>query len=103
MNIIIFVIMNAQLVVILFGEGNECDKTIKECYDKTLKGYFFDINNNTFKKCFVTCNSCYGPGNTFNNCKECKHNFIFLNESNYKTICFEACNNFYYFKEGNEY
>ena len=74
-----------------------------ECYDKTPEGYYLDIENKVYKKCFETCKFCDGKGNkTINNCKECISNFTFLNETQYNTNCYEKCE-YYYFNESNEY
>ena len=55
---------------------NECPKEFYiEFYNKskrygifTAEGYYLDINNNTYKKCYKNCKYCYGEGNaTINN------------------------------------
>ena len=75
----------------------------RECFDKTPEGYFLDINNKVYKKCYKNCKFCYGAGNEANNnCKECITNFIFLNESKYCNNCYKHCN-YYYFNESNDY
>ena len=86
-------------------EGNDCDNNYtNECFDKAPKGYYLDINDKIYKKCFNNCLYCYGPGNkTINNCIECNNNLIILNESKYNTNCFKKCEKYYYFDENNEY
>ena len=79
---------------------NNNSENIKKCYDKTPEGYYLDINNKIYKKCFKNCKYCYGEGNeTINNCKECNDNYIFISDSIYKNNCYEKCNFYYYFDE----
>ena len=74
------------------------------CYNQTLEGYYLDISNETFKKCFDNCKFCFGPGNeTINNCMECKSNFTFYNNSINDTNCYEICENYYYFDINNTF
>jgi predicted kinase len=76
----------------------------KKCYDKTPEGYYLDLKNQSFKKCFDNCKNCYGEGNdTNNNCKECISSYILLNESKYNNNCYKKCDYFYYFDESNKF
>ena len=53
------------------------------CLDEEPEGYYLD-ENGFYKKCFESCENCFGPGNEKeNNCSTCKSNFIFLNDSIY--------------------
>ena len=84
---------------------NECknnNQNSNECSDGKPIGYYLDLNEDIFKKCFENCKFCYGEGNERNNnCLECKSNFIFLNESSNDNNCYEKCDFYYYFdKEG---
>ena len=88
----------------LFCDGSECNNNKRECFDKVPQGYYLDINNNVYKECFEKCKSCFGQGTEGNhNCKECNPGFIFLNDSLYKTNCYEKCDFYYYFDEFNDY
>ena len=59
-----------------------------------------DIDDN----CYDNCKSCYGEGNeTYNNCKECKDNLTFYNNSDNIINCYPICNNYYYFDELNNF
>jgi len=100
----------------LFCEGDNCDSNNNsiECFGITPEGYYLDISNKTYKKCYENCKFCYGEGNeTINNCSVCLSHLGFLNEEKYKTNCFSKCNsnenyfdnktNYYYFDELNEY
>ena len=76
-------------------------------------GYYLDIDDGIYKKCYENCEFCIGEGNeTINNCNECNSGYTFLNESKYKTNCYEECSSifisykyyyYYYFDEFNEY
>jgi len=88
-------------------EDNKCKYNYlnnEECKDIIPKGFYLDINDGIYKKCFENCRFCYGPGNeTNNNCIECNSNLIFINESIDDTNCYEKCDNFYYFDESNSF
>ena len=69
-------------------------------YFITAEGYYLDINNNTYKKCYKNCKYCYGEGNaTINNCKICINNYKFSEGTN----CVKKCDKYYYIDEYNEY
>ena len=74
------------------------------CSNSLPQGYYFDSNDNIYKKCYINCLDCYGPGNEINNnCIQCKINFIFLTDDNInKNNCFKKCD-YYYYIESNEY
>ena len=85
-------------------EINNDDFNKIECYKKTPEGYYLDVNNRIYKKCFESCNYCHGEGNgTNHNCIECKANYAFYN--NYLNIsnCYEKCDYYYYFDNLNNY
>mgnify|MGYP002627217034 CR=1 FL=1 len=87
----------------LFCYENNCENNVRECFDNPYEGYYLDIDNKTFKKCYEKCKYCYDEGNeTFNNCIECKSNFTFLNYLN-NTNCYEICDYYHYFDENNKY
>ena len=72
------------------------------CYNN-LEGYYLD-NNTIYKKCYSTCKSCNEKGDeTNNNCIECIDNYIFINDSEIKTNCYEKCEYYYYFDSSNKY
>ena len=49
-----------------------------------------------YKPCFNSCLTCFGEGDEENNnCIECKHNFILLNEINKEKNCFPCEFNYY--------
>ena len=72
------------------------------CY-KELNGYYLDLNNSIFKKCFDTCETCEIKGDKVNhNCLKCKSNYNFeiSNNNNYLN-CYENCSYYYYFDVNN--
>ena len=88
----------------IFNNSNNINHIKINCYDKPPKGYYLDSQNQTYKKCYNSCQYCYGEGNeTMNNCKECISNYLFLNEMEYKTNCYQKCDYFYYLDESNKY
>ena len=86
---------------------NPCIKNegATECLGLTPKFYYLDNNDKIYKKCYDKCIYCYGFGDEVkNNCTECLSNYTFLNDSNYKTNCYEKCEYYYYyFDENNTY
>ena len=76
-----------------------------ECQDGKPLGYYLDSIEKIYKKCFDSCNLCYGEGNeTNNNCIECKINYRFLNdEPEYENNCYTNCAFYYYFDESSIY
>ena len=88
-------------------EDNKCKfnyQNTVECMGTTPQGYYLDINDGRYKKCFKNCKFCYGPGNeTINNCIECISDLRLLNDSIYDTNCYQKCNHYYYFNQLNEY
>ena len=85
-------------------EDNSCKINSTECLNNTPKGYYLDMNDNIYKKCYENCNYCYGKGDKENNsCIECKDNYIFLNDSINNNNCYKKCKHYYYFDEFNNY
>ena len=74
------------------------------CLNETPEGYYLDLTDSFFKKCFSNCKICSKGGNeTYNNCSECKSNFIFINNSLNNMNCYEKCLYYYYFDKSNNY
>ena len=73
------------------------------CY-KSPEGYYFDKNDNFYKKCFYTCKDCneYGDKNT-NNCQKCIDNYKFLEDFPNDHNCYENCQFYYYFDNEKNY
>ena len=74
------------------------------CHYHDPEGYYLDIDDGIYKKCYETCKFCNGKGNeTINNCIECKYGYTFLNETKNKTNCYnKKCYNYYYY-DSDEY
>ena len=48
------------------------------CYNETPEGYYLDINNSLYKKCYYTCKTCEINGDDeFHNCLKCNTDYIF--------------------------
>jgi len=70
------------------------------CYKNLeLQGYYLD--NNIYKKCYLSCKVCDKYGNeAHNNCLECKNNYT-LNEEN--NNCYENCKYYHYYDSNKNY
>ena len=56
----------------------EFDYNITECELKVKDGFYLDKNDGIYKRCYYSCKSCDYSGNEiFNNCTECKEEFIY--------------------------
>ena len=83
---------------------NKCYKNYEECSSDAPEGYYYDINDSIYKKCYDTCKYCKGKGDkNNNNCIECKFNYIFLNDSINNNNCYQKCEYYYFFDEFNNY
>ena len=100
----------------IYNYGNRCfqicpegsyekeDSEEKICFNSTIEGYYLDVINKTYRRCFETCKNCYGLGNeTNNNCTECVSNYTFLNDTSIKGNCYKPCDYYYYFDENDIY
>ena len=100
---------NGTLLDNYFCRDNKCknnNDTNEECIYEQPREYYFDSYDNLYKKCFNSCDLCFGEGNiTNNNCIKCKPNYAFFKESEFinDTNCYEICNYYYYFDESNIY
>ena len=84
--------------------NNECKgkPDSDTCKDETPVGYYYDTNDQIYKKCYEKCNYCNGEGTEANNnCIECKDNLILLNDNFNIKNCFLDCPHYYYFDELN--
>ena len=88
----------------LIYEKNEWNNITRQCFDHEPQGYYLDINEEIYKKCFDVCETCNGEGNEINhNCKKCKINYILINNVFNYSNCYNICKFYYYFDENNEY
>ena len=106
-------------VAISFGLCNKCNYNYYQkengnknigiyinCYNDSIlkEGYYLDINDSLYKKCYDTCKTCEikGDGIT-HNCLRCKSNYYFhiVNNSNYGN-CYLNCN-YYYYNDNNNF
>ena len=86
-----------------FCLDNKCSENnfnSEECLNGKPRGYYYDSSDQIYKKCFYSCDSCYGEGSsTSHNCKTCKENYKLIYENN----CYEICKYYYYFDNNNNY
>ena len=69
------------------------------CLNTQPGGYYFELKDSVYKKCFDTCKYCSGYGNEINNnCIECINNYSFLNSSIIKN-CYKECPYYFYFDD----
>ena len=75
------------------------------CVDSIPENYYFDTNDNIYKKCYNRCRTCRQYGNdTIHNCDDCIENYMFLQDSfAIKNNCYIFCQYYYYFDEDNNY
>ena len=73
-------------------------------YYKEPKGYYLDIVDKLYKKCYYTCEICDKEGNNFfHNCIKCNSNYSFeKNKMNYKN-CYINCDYYHYFDNESNY
>ena len=74
-----------------------------ECY-KEPKGYYLDIYDKLYKKCFDTCEKCKMKGdNKTHNCLTCNDNFPNGINYNNSLNCYINCSFYYYFDNEHTY
>ena len=73
------------------------------CLSFKPEDFYFDSENNIYKKCYNTCKQCVEGGDEItHNCDLCINNFVFLNDSFVnKSNCYINCNFNYYFDNEN--
>ena len=92
-----------------FCKDNNCNNNnfnSEECLNGEPRGYYYNISDQIYKKCFNSCDLCYGEGNSSShNCIKCKPNYTFINDAEniYEKNCYEICEYYYYFDESNNY
>ena len=85
---------------IIYKEG------FKKCY-KDPPNYYLDQKNNIYKRCYSTCEKCYGDGNEENhNCITCDTNYTVESQTtlngHQSKNCYINCTYYFYF-DGNQY
>ena len=67
------------------------------CY-KNPEGYYLDLNDSLYKKCFERCETCEIKGNNIShNCLQCNNDFPFDIKINNYSNCYKNCSHYYYF------
>ena len=70
-----------------------------DCFKGNQDGYYLDINNSEYKKCYKTCKSCDETGEVRENkCTEC-----YLDSTLNGTNCYKICPFYHYFDDSGEY
>ena len=73
-------------------------------YYKDPKGYYLDIKDSLYKKCYYSCERCDKKGNDLlHNCMICNNNFPVEININNSTNCYPKCNFYYYFDNESNY
>ena len=70
-----------------------------ECYNIETKpdGFYLNLENNYFDKCYKNCKTCNNNGNkTVNNCTLCAQNYMFTPDIK-SSNCVQKCNYYYYY------
>ena len=78
----------------------------KKCINNTLKypNYYFDKEEQSYKKCFQVCATCeYGGNEKENNCTSCGSIYIKNQDLPDSLNCMMKCNFFYYYTKYNIY
>ena len=74
------------------------------CYNEIDDGYYLDIEDEIYKKCYESCKTCNIKGNKLiHNCLECNENFPFKIEKNNYYNCYQNCSYYYYFDNENNF
>ena len=88
-------------------EDNDNQNGYRKCYKDTT-GYYLDMNDSIYKKCYYSCEKCEVQGNNnTHNCEKCSNDYplefkINNNYTNYSN-CFQNCRYYYYFDENNDF
>ena len=73
----------------------------KDCF-KSPNGFYLDLTDLSFKKCYNSCASCNITGNDdYHNCVECDNEYKFELYKNNSFNCYSQCPYFYYIEEKN--
>ena len=63
-----------------------------DCYNETIPGYYFDINDKYYKKCYISCSTCKEGGNyTNHNCLTCAIDYIYYLNISDSLNCYQTC------------
>ena len=74
------------------------------CLNQTPIGYYFDSENEIYKKCYKSCKECNKGGNEINhNCITCKTDYTFYPYLRNVSNCYKNCEFYHYFNESNHY
>ena len=77
-----------------------------ECYNQETKpnNYYFDNELKAYKRCYETCETCFGFGDfNNNNCSSCKEGYLFKPEIEHSKNCVEKCKYYYFYTLTGDY
>ncbi len=76
-----------------------------ECYSGNISGYYLDKNDNYYKPCYNTCDTCYLNGNEIiHNCIECKEGYnLKIKKGSYYNCELECNDSFYYYNQDGKF
>ena len=87
-------------------ENNDNPNVYRICYKDTT-GFYWDINDEIYKKCFDSCEKCEIHGNNkTHNCTECSFDFplkLKINNITNYSNCYHHCSYYYYFDEDDNF
>ena len=80
------------------------DKEDNKCFENAPQGYYLDLKNNTFRKCYEKCNLCEIGGDEINNnCIKCISDYELYNIGLNSGNCYKKCDFYFYFDENKEF
>ena len=78
---------------------NDINNNYIKCY-KSPKGFYLDLNDLLYKKCYISCKESNLSGNEYyHNCIECNDNYIYEIQLEKYKICYINCSFYYYFDD----
>ena len=84
-------------------ENDAISNRYKKCY-KDPTGYYLDMDESIYKKCYQSCQKCEIKGNNItHNCIECNNDFPMEFKVNNYSNCYQNCSYYYYFDINNNY
>ena len=95
---------NISLLDNLYEKENDDNSNgYRKCYKDPI-GYYLNINDKIYKKCYYSCEKCENKwNNTVHNCKLCNANYPIEFKVNNYLNCYQNCTYYYYFDRYNIY
>ena len=84
----------------IYIETSSSNSFIK-CYNNP-EGFYLDLNDNTYKKCYSSCQTCDKKGNSTNhNCLKCNNEYGYELNINERINCYNRCEFYTYYNSSN--